>query len=923
MIKKSVITGIGILALLMLAGSAQATPAFFTVTPPPECSVCHYSNLSLKPAGVFFNTTHRFDGTNLPESVASCPTCHVQFYAPSNFSLTSTGTYTGQGYNRTHRYNDTTLASTRLDSPGCANCHVDVPNGDFTRLNGTPTYLTSTVCIDCHKAKYDDWRGTNHANKLMPNVTAQADNLPLPAGYTWTNVSYVVIGLSKMYYLNESGYINWSYNPTSGFSNYVSSHGNKYSSCGGCHTTGYNSSGINALPGIVGTWSEPGIACERCHKQAGNGHQVVVNYSAHLCEDCHGDNGWDNSSHDLTGHSSGTGNTCSLCHQPFNNYKNASGVNPSPSGQSCAVCHNPHDMTPDGYRSLYSTGGFNNTTMAVLATEDKAKLSFFNATASVSAATDIYDTLTTPVLLFPGTNYRKYNTYGAAPINVTGPVSEVLCSMCHYEHGLGPRYIANVSLTHGRNTTTNISKWATCTDCHYQGAGGFGNHSLNTDNVTNSCSRGTECHVTSDQNATTSINSPYSLVPVEREWNASLHNDKDGGGGFYKNASYYANQTGNSSTGSPNRNNSDCMKCHSPENWNPGTKFGNISNFRGITCGVCHDVHDMGEWINKTGKVYAWFNRDAFKSGTTYISNYSVMANTTELCGNCHSNANPRLDKAGPGYYTKVSNISPLTSHGRPAKDIFSGSWKQTGLLNFECIDCHWSTNITDGSGTPLNDSEKVMGHSFKVNETLLQNDQGVVPCSNCHATGSALGNLSKTIDDIQIPTHNTYNTTNVKVQAALKVVKNYWVAHGNDSSNLSKAKIAEAVWDASLVSADLSWGVHNLPKVNQLLADASRLADESNASLGLDVAVVSTVQLKAGLNLVSLQAAPAFTSPDSVMSSVRSNITAVWGYNASTQAWQHYDPNALNPSSNDLATIQGPPAAYAIYANTDCVWTT
>lgn len=872
--KKGIIIGIGILTILLaLAGTGSAKSTFPTYSEPLGCSFCH-------------NT----------------------FQAPINF------TANGSFFNSTHRYNDTTIAVTGTD---CDNCHTTL----FALRNGTPTYLTSTFCKNCHKAKYDLWNGTNHAHKLMSGATAQADNLPLPANYTWANVSYVVIGLSKMYYLNESGYISWSYNATtSSFSNYVPSHGTNQYSCGSCHTTGYNLSGTNALPGIVGTWSEPGIACERCHGAAGNGHQVVVNYSAQLCADCHGDNGWKNSAHDNTEHAGGAGNTCSLCHQPFNNYKNSS-VNPSPSGQSCAVCHNPHDMTPDGYRSLYSTGGFNNTTMAVLATEDKAKLSFFNDTASFNDSTDIYDTLTTPVLLFPGTNYRKYNTYGAAPINVTGPVSEVLCSMCHYEHGLGPRYIANVSLSHGRNTTTDISKWATCTDCHYQGASGGANHSLNTDNVTKSCSRGTECHVTSAQNLSASS---YSIVPVEREWNASLHNDK-APTSFYKNASYFANQTGfvlsGSGTLSPGRNNSDCMKCHSPFDWNPAKTIGNVSDFKGITCSVCHNIHDMGGWINRTGKVYAWFNRDAFLSGTTYIRNYSVMANTTELCGNCHSNANPRIQSAGPGYYTITSNTSPLTSHGRPAKDIFANSWKQTGLLKFECIDCHWSTMTKDSNGSVLPDSQKVTGHSWQVNETLLQNGNGTKPCSTCHVTGTELGNLSKTIDDIQKPTHDKYNITNAKVAGALKVVQNYWAAHGNDSSNLSKAKIAEAVWDRSLVSADLSWGVHNPTYVNQLLDTASRLADESNASLGQNAAIVSTVQLKAGWQIAALNGTPSVTSAASVMDSVKNNITVVWGYNASaTQPWMLYDP-AMPSVLNSLKNIV-PGQGYWIYAKTDVVWT-
>jgi len=337
---------------------------------------------------------------------------------------------------------------------------------------------------------------------LTKNTTAEAMNISVPPGYTWANISFVLIGKPEVRYINETGYFfkKWLASNNS-FVNYGPS---KYS-CGSCHTTGYNASGGNqsGLPGIVGTWEEEGIACERCHMAGGNGHQVVVNYSADLCMECHTRNSshstyWDLGAHNNTGHATGS---CSLCHQPFSNYTNTS---TNPAGQTCAVCHNPHNTTDDQYGPLFSTEGFNATVMNDV---KDVKLSFFNSTASKAALTDIYDILISPILLFPGTDARKYKTYGDTPINVTGPVSEVLCSMCHYVHGLGPRYIANVSLTHGRNSTANISKWATCTDCHYQGASGASNHSLNTNDATKSCSRGTECHVTSAQNLSASIDS--------------------------------------------------------------------------------------------------------------------------------------------------------------------------------------------------------------------------------------------------------------------------------------------------------------------------------------------------------------------------------------------------------------------------------
>ncbi len=926
MIKKSIITGIGILALLMLAGSTQATPAFFTVSPPPDCSFCHKSDLSLKPVGIFFNATHRFDGTDLPESVASCTTCHVKITAPSDFSLTSTG----ESYNTNHRYNDTTLASSRLDPPGCANCHVDVINGDFTRITGgTPTYLTSTTCVNCHKAKYDNWSNTLHRVMLTPKDKAQAMNIPEP-WVGWSNISYVVVTKFQFIYINTAGYflsVNDTYNTETKAWETTES-GKPYGTCGQCHTTGWNANLRNSsLPGINGTFSEPGIACERCHGPAGNGHQVVVNYSGSLCTQCHSGShhgtGWENSEHAPPPYENGT--SCMFCHSSFDQYKNQGATIANATGVSCGVCHNIHDMTDSKYAQTFSNGIFNPTAWSEVA---DAKLSFFNATASLAAGTDIFDSLTSPSLLYPGTDSsRKDTSYGTAPINVTGPVSEVLCSKCHYRHGLA--HTAGVNLTHSRMNYPQ-NEWATCTDCHMKGTNATIGHDMmkNHENdaladVANSCGGTTKCHIASSQNLS---KSSHSVVPIVNEWNGSVHNDKEVGlSGGYNHFFGVLNTT----TGVANSQPNSCLKCKSPMDWNPATPESDTTkkpltdNFKGITCMVCHNLHDMGDWLAKTkaqfgeAKAYGWYNKDAIVAATDaqgvptrYKANYTMMASTIELCGNCHSNI--RYGNTGPGWASATA-ANPISPHGFPAKDVFDGSWKETGLLKFECIDCHMATMVKDSNGNVLPDSQKVMGHSFKVNATLLQSNTA---CSSCHVTGSKLGNLSTTIEDIQTDTHAKWNTTNATVMSALNTIKAY-----NGEKNLSRAKIAQAYWNLRLVSSDESWGVHNPVKENGLLDDAARLAIEANASLGQTAAIASTVQLKAGWNLVSLAGTPATTSTASVMSSVASNITVVWGYDASaTPSWQVYDP-AMPASLNTLQNIV-PGKGYWIYAKADVVWT-
>ena len=64
--------------------------------------------------------------------------------------------------------------------------------------------------------------------------------------------------------------------------------------CGSCHTTGYGPEGNqDGLSGLIGTWAEDGIQCERCHGPGGNhvnNPQLVsmkIDRDAELCGQCH------------------------------------------------------------------------------------------------------------------------------------------------------------------------------------------------------------------------------------------------------------------------------------------------------------------------------------------------------------------------------------------------------------------------------------------------------------------------------------------------------------------------------------------------------------------------------------------------------------------------------------------------------------
>jgi hypothetical protein len=299
-----------------------------------------------------------------------------------------------------------------------------------------------------------------------------------------------------------------------------------------------------------------------------------------------------------------------------------------------------------------------------------------------------------------------------------------------------------------------------------------------------------------------------------------------------------------------------------------------------------------------------------------------MMDNTTELCGNCHSNV--RYGNTGPGWtstssstkeYLIVDNKTLIKPHGFPAKDLFVGSEKETSqFFKFECTTCHFAKQTKNfTTGASLTADERNGGHSFQVNTTILMNG---TKCSSCHVTGSTLGNLSTTIENVQAQTHTRWNSTNATVMSALNTIKAY-----SGEKTLSKAKIAQAYWNLQWVSSEESWGVHNPAKVNQLLDDAVILANEAVDSLG---EVTSSVDLVTGWNLVALKGTPSVNASKDVMSSVSSDITVVWGYNTSAinpiDKWELYDPD-MDEELNDLLTIV-PGKGYWINAIKACKWT-
>jgi len=71
-----------------------------------------------------------------------------------------------------------------------------------------PGYAGNDACLSCHPDQYNQFRAAGHQWKLRPAAEAKANPLPLPKGYTWDDISYVIGGYKwKARYVGNDGYI--------------------------------------------------------------------------------------------------------------------------------------------------------------------------------------------------------------------------------------------------------------------------------------------------------------------------------------------------------------------------------------------------------------------------------------------------------------------------------------------------------------------------------------------------------------------------------------------------------------------------------------------------------------------------------------------------------------------------------------------
>ncbi|MGQ9523935.1 MAG: multiheme c-type cytochrome [Armatimonadota bacterium] len=239
-----------------------------------------------------------------------------------------------------------------------------VPLGEMT--GETPTYVGSERCAACHSAAYQDEAKSGHPNKLRKVMDGQPPAYPFsevpspPEGYTWQNITYVIGGYGwKARFIDEKGYVitgeKTQYNlATKQWVAYEAevAPGTKPYDCGQCHTAGWRKTGPEAphqdgLPGIYGTFAEPGVTCEACHGPGSrhvftkSGRDITKDSSSELCGTCHFRDG----KHRIQA-SVKDGKGFIQHHEQYDEM-----VSAGHKALTCVTCHDPHKST------LYKQGG--------------------------------------------------------------------------------------------------------------------------------------------------------------------------------------------------------------------------------------------------------------------------------------------------------------------------------------------------------------------------------------------------------------------------------------------------------------------------------------------------------------------------------------------------------------------------------------
>ena len=215
-------------------------------------------------------------------------------------------------------------------------------------VNGA-NYVGSGKCFHCHEDQFNNWQASGHPWKLRKVEKVRYSGLPLPPGYTWDDISYVVGGINKKaVFVDLKGYLitaakdgseaKTQYNLQDGsWSFYYKKWKKKPYKCGSCHSTAYSRVGNqDGRPGMVGTWKEDGVGCEACHgpgsahiKEPEKKDVMVVDSSIRICAKCHNRGGINSKPPAKGGF--------------LRHHEQVNEILAGPHKElSCMVCHDPH-----------------------------------------------------------------------------------------------------------------------------------------------------------------------------------------------------------------------------------------------------------------------------------------------------------------------------------------------------------------------------------------------------------------------------------------------------------------------------------------------------------------------------------------------------------------------------------------------------
>lgn len=283
--------------------------------------------------------------------------------------------------------------------------------------NGGAAHVGSSSCVQCHAEVAERHALHGHSQMLKriegaapqyPQQAARAGVVDPPAGFGWSDISYVIGGYTKRaLFIDRDGFVltdgtagvptQWTlaFPPNGTGAGFVAyepdaSEPTPYApNCFECHTTGpmrrhAGSPGFQEnRPGFMGTWVEAGIQCESCHGP-GSGHFTSVGSEVRIdrtrifvdptgaasCGTCHsrtpaqadqpilaarGFVQYQQQESELRASGGHAGFTCTTCHDP---HASVTADRTNAIRNQCSVCHSDQNLARHEGRTYVAANGY-------------------------------------------------------------------------------------------------------------------------------------------------------------------------------------------------------------------------------------------------------------------------------------------------------------------------------------------------------------------------------------------------------------------------------------------------------------------------------------------------------------------------------------------------------------------------------------